>query len=277
MDTDYELIDTGDGLRLERLGMYHIVRPEASALWPKYDPSHKGWSQPDAVFSVNKGWMFTDKKLEKTISITHRGINLFAELTPFRHLGFFPEQADQWDVLTREGLLDETYLNLFSYTGAATIALAKSGARVVHVDASKKSVGRAAENLKLNNCEDAKVRWIVDDVRKFLAREVRRGTQYRGVILDPPVFGRGSNGEIWRIEESLWPLLLDIDKVLLPNAYIMINTYATALYPHIVERMVHESGIAAKCSGVISVQPVFLRQSTNNMLLQTGFQVSNFK
>jgi 23S rRNA (cytosine1962-C5)-methyltransferase len=269
----YELWDTGNGQRLERLGAYWIVRPEPTATWEPRDPQHPGWLSPDARYHTPAGWETTVPQLRDPLAVTLAGQTLYAELTPFKHLAFFPEQMNQWQRIAALDLKEKHALNLFSYTGAATVAMAQAGASVVHVDASKKSVARARENLSLNHLADCPVRWIVDDVRKFVAREVRRGSKYDFVMLDPPVFGRGVKGEVWRIEQDLWELLVDIGKIISPNAHLLINTYATSLYPHIVVRMTEEAGITRQLAKQLVAAPVLLHQTTGGVL-QTGFEIS---
>ena len=175
---DYELVDTGNSKRLERFGTVFVVRPEASAMWEPKDPNHNGWRKPDAVF-VDGEWTFTSQRLGDGWNINWGGINLHVKPTRFRHLGIFPEQELQWqwlDSIIRQAEQPVRVLNLFGYTGVASLVAARAGADVCHVDASKPSVYYASEQAKRNDLEQS-VRWIVDDVRKFLQREIRRGNQ----------------------------------------------------------------------------------------------------
>jgi 23S rRNA (cytosine1962-C5)-methyltransferase len=225
---DYTLFDSGEGLKLERFGKYVFVRPESQAMWKRALDSE--WRQADAVF-VPTGeesgghWDFkkkVDERWEMQYPLTPRPplplregmLKFWAMTTPGRHLGVFPEVAAHWDWFNElihhrvRGEHRETnVLNLFGYTGLASLAAAAAGAKVTHVDASKKSVGWARENQALSGLSDAPIRWIVDDALKYVQREARRGVKYDGIILDPPKFGRGPKGEVWEVYKSLPPLL----------------------------------------------------------------------
>lgn len=235
---DYELIDSGNGLKLERFGPYQFVRPESQAIWtPVLDA--KTWHDVDAYFQLSGGleeghWHF-NKPVDKRWQMSYNGIKFWAETTPFRHVGFFPEQANHWEWMTN---LVATagrpikVLNLFGYTGLATVMIAKSNAQVTHVDASKKAVSWASDNLKLSGLEDRSVRWIVEDALKYVRREIKRESKYDGIILDPPKFGRGPNGEIWKIEDSLPALLKDCRSLLSDKPlFVALTTYAIRLSP----------------------------------------------
>lgn len=205
---DYGLIDSGAGRKLERYGPYRFIRPDAQALW---SPATADW-QADGAFIPGADedgggrWTF-DRPVPRDGWTLARGLVRFqASCTPFRHLGFFPDMAPVWDWLNRrlEGVAQPQALNLFGYTGVGTLALASgSGAQMVHVDASKKSVAQARDNAALSGMADHPVRWIVDDAGKFVAREARRGRRYDAILLDPPKYGRGPDGEVWRLEEDL--------------------------------------------------------------------------
>jgi 23S rRNA (cytosine1962-C5)-methyltransferase len=217
---DYALLDSGDGLKLERFGKYVFVRPESQAMWKRSLASE--WKNADAVFvptgEESGGHWDVRKKMEEKwemrYNLTPRpplllgegGLRFWAMTTPGRHLGVFPEVAAHWDWFS--GLIapskkEMNVLNLFGYTGLATLAAAAAGAKVTHVDASKKSVSWARENQALSNLTDKPIRWIVDDALKFVQREARRGVKYDGLILDPPKFGRGPKGEVWEVYKSL--------------------------------------------------------------------------
>ena len=217
--TDYELLDTGDGSKLERFGPYRFVRPEAQAIWRPALPS-SAWNDVHAEFqstSEESGghWKFTKHVDEKwvmsyALEKINSSLRFTAMTTPGRHLGVFPETAAQWDWMA--GLIVSAgrpvkVLNLFGYTGLATLASAAAGASVTHVDASKKSVTWARENQSLSGLDARPVRWIVDDAVKFVQREGRRGVKYDGIILDPPKFGRGPKGEVWEVYKSLPELM----------------------------------------------------------------------
>jgi 23S rRNA (cytosine1962-C5)-methyltransferase len=203
----YQLIDSGEEMKLEQFGQYKLIRPCPQALWKK---SHlQLWQEADAEFSREKSerWSFA-RKIPKEWPLAFGGIQCKISPTEFGHLGVFPEHAALWEELrplVRKG--NPNILNLFAYSGCATIALAQEGARVCHLDASKGMVDWARENCALNRLEKAPIRWIVDDAIKFLKREVRRETRYDGILLDPPTFGRGSQGEVFKIERDIIPLL----------------------------------------------------------------------
>jgi 23S rRNA (cytosine1962-C5)-methyltransferase len=237
--TDYELIDSGDGLKLERFGPYRFIRPEVQAIWKPALP-RSTWDDVHAVFqptSEESGghWkinMKMDEKwvmsypLEKPGSI----LRFSVMTTPGRHLGVFPETAAHWDWMA--GLVKPAgrpvkVLNLFGYTGLATLALAAVGASVTHIDASKKSVGWARENQALSGLQECPIRWIVDDAIKFVQRESRRGVKYDGIILDPPKFGRGPKGEVWEVYKSL-PELLEACRLVISDSplFLVLTMYA---------------------------------------------------
>jgi 23S rRNA (cytosine1962-C5)-methyltransferase len=237
--TDYELIDSGDGLKLERFGPYRFVRPEAQALW-KPSLGHSVWQEVHGIFqptSEESGghWKFIKKVEEKWVmqyplDKVDQSLRFTVMTTPGRHLGVFPETAAHWDWMS--GLVKSSgrpvkVLNLFGYTGLATLAVAAAGASVTHVDASKKSVGWARENQSLSGLDQRPIRWIVDDAVKFVQREGRRGVKYDGIILDPPKFGRGPKGEVWEVYKSL-PELLDSCRSVLSDAplFVVLTVYA---------------------------------------------------
>jgi 23S rRNA (cytosine1962-C5)-methyltransferase len=238
--SDYALIDSGDGEKLERFGPYTFVRPDGQALWPRR-LSEKDWAF-DAAFSGQESeemgrWRFV-KRVPETWPISWDGIAFHARCTPFRHLGLFPEQSVHWrwcrDLIIartkKAGAAPSKVLNLFGYTGVASLVCAKAGALVTHVDASKKAVGFARENQALAGLEDKPIRWIVDDALKFVEREVRRGNRYDGIILDPPKHGRGPTGEIWKLEEGLGKLLSACNQLLSDDALFLVATvYAVRL------------------------------------------------
>ncbi len=210
---DYELIDSGDGAKFERFGPYRLVRPESGAFWPRnLAPSE--WAAADATFTTadEEGagrWEFP-LPLQIPWKMSYRNLRFWAQTTPFRHLGVFPEQAVHWDrasELIRGAGRQVKVLNLFGYTGLATLAAAEAGAAVTHVDASPKTVTWARENQALSGLTDKPIRWLVDDALKFVKREVRREARYDALIIDPPKFGRGPKGEVWKLAESLPALL----------------------------------------------------------------------
>ena len=236
---DYALLDSGDGLKLERFGNYIFVRPELQAMWKRSLDNE--WKQAHAVFQPTGEesgghWDFKKKVDEKwemkyDLSLPSRELKFWAMTTPGRHLGVFPEVAAHWDWfsgLIAQAKREINILNLFGYTGLATLATAAAGARVTHVDASKKSVSWARDNQALSNLTDKPIRWIVDDALKFVQREVRRGVKYDGLILDPPKFGRGPKGEVWEVYKCL-PALLEACRECLSDQPLFVVTTVYAV------------------------------------------------
>lgn len=233
---DYALLDSGDGRKLERYGPYKVVRPEPQCLWSPRLPAQV-WDAADAVFDPTDEedagrWRFQGKPKE-TWPMAWRQARFNARFTAFRHLAFFPEQAANWDWLeTRIRSLSEQprVLNLFGYTGVASLVCAAAGAAVTHVDASKKAIGWARENAELSDLTDRPIRWICEDARRYVQREVRRGSQYEGVILDPPKYGRGPTGEVWRLFEDLPELSALCAQLLSDKAsFLILNAYAARI------------------------------------------------
>jgi 23S rRNA (cytosine1962-C5)-methyltransferase len=230
---DYELLDSGNGLKLERFGQYKFVRPEHQAVW-KPALAAKAWEKADAVFqstSEESGgkWQFS-RQIQTQWEMHYKDLSFVARTSNSRHLGVFPEQATHWDWI-RERLIGSkaptNILNLFGYTGIASLAAVKAGANVTHLDASKKSVQYAKENQHLSGLDGKPIRWIIDDALKFVMREARRGVHYDGIILDPPKFGRGPKGEVWEFFKML-PYLLQETKPLLAShpVFLVITAYA---------------------------------------------------
>ena len=232
--SDYALLDSGHGRKLERYGRYSVVRPEPQCWWAPRDPG--AFDRADAVFDPQDEedagrWRFSGKPIE-TFPLSWRDVKFTGRFTPFRHLAFFPEQAANWEWLDGRvrSLKRPRILNLFGYTGVASLAAAAAGAEVTHVDASKKSVNYARENAELSGLADRPIRWIVDDARKYVAREVRRGSKYQGIILDPPKYGRGPTGEVWRLFEDMPALLKDCAVLLADDAdFLLLNAYAARI------------------------------------------------
>ncbi|MGK2285151.1 class I SAM-dependent methyltransferase [Pedomonas sp. V897] len=230
---DFELLDSGNGRKLERYGKYRFIRPEPQALW---QPALPDW-QADAEFvpgsTEDTGrWQYA-RQVPDAWPLARGNIRFWGACTPFRHLAFFPDMAPQWDFMRRkvEGVAaagqQPEVLNLFGYTGVASLVCADAGARVTHVDASKKAITAAVENQKLSGLTDKPIRWLVEDAGKFLAREVRRGRKYHGVILDPPKYGRGPNGEVWKLFEQLPDMLRLCRQVLdRDSKFLILTVYA---------------------------------------------------
>jgi len=229
----FGLIDSGDGRKLERYGPYRFIRPEPQAMWA---PRVSVWDAhgefvPGSDEDGGGRWTYAKPVPREGWPLDWRGIEFTAQCTPFRHLGFFPDMAPVWDWMGEQldGHLDASTLNMFGYTGVGTMALSRFGP-VTHVDASKKAVAQARANAAVAGLEDRPVRWIVDDAAKFAAREVRRGKRYDGIILDPPKFGRGPDGEVWRLEENLPALIADCARLLDGDSrFLFLTVYAVRM------------------------------------------------
>ena len=278
---DYEVIDCSQGEKLERWGKYLLVRPDPQVIWdtPKRE---KGWKRMNGHYHRNsKGggeWEFFDLPQEWTI---HYNLPINKELTfhlkPFssKHTGLFPEQAANWNWFST--LIADAVkagrpvkvLNLFAYTGGATIAAAAAGASVTHVDASKGMVTWAKENAVSSGLGDAPIRWLVDDCVKFVEREIRRGNHYDAIIMDPPSYGRGPKGEIWKIEESVYPLVQLCSQILTDDPlFFLINSYTTGLQPAVLSYMMHT--VLGKYNGTITAEEIGLPVSSNGLVLPCG-------
>ena len=238
---DYELIDADNGQRLERWGNIILVRPDPQAIW-NLGQSDPRWRSPHAVYhrsNTGGGYWETLKDVPDVWSIGYKGLIFRLKPMGFKHTGLFPEQAVNWDYL-RELIAKAgrplKILNLFAYTGGATVACLSAGASVTHVDASKGMILWAKENAAVSGLSNKPARWLVDDCLKFVQREVRRGNTYDGIILDPPSYGRGPNGELWKLEQSLPILLSEIVKILSDDArFILLNTYTAGLSTSVLD------------------------------------------
>ena len=233
---DYELLDASDGERLERWGRFVLRRPDPQIIW-KNSASHKLWKRADAVYtrSAKGGGEWTKNNLPEQWNIKYGNLTFVLKPMGFKHTGLFPEQAANWDwfsdLIKRAGRPIKV-LNLFAYTGGATLAAAAAGASVVHVDASKGMVAQAKLNASLSGLGDAPIRYIVDDCKKFVEREIRRGNKYDAIIMDPPSYGRGPSGEIWKIEDSVHELVSLTASILSDDPlFFLINSYTTGLSP----------------------------------------------
>lgn len=233
---DYELLDCSDGQRLERWGGYTLIRPDPQVIW-KNCKRHPAWKKADGVYTRSKsgGGSWNENRLPEEWEIGYRDLRFSLKPMGFKHTGLFPEQAVNWDWFG--GLVEGAdrpvkVLNLFAYTGGATVAAAKAGASVCHVDASKGMVQRAKENAALSGLEKAPIRYIVDDCFKFCERELRRGNRYDGIIMDPPSYGRGPSGEKWTLEENIDAFVTLAAKLLSDNPlFFLVNSYTTGLSP----------------------------------------------
>ena len=266
---DWGLIDCGGGQKLERYGQFRVVRPEPQAMWA----SARGDWDPDATFVPGSdeeggGRWVQHRPVPSQWPLARDGVRFNGSLTPFRHLGFFPDMAPQWDWM-RERAADADVLNLFGYTGVGSLLLSEIGARLVHVDASKKSVEQGKENARLSGLDDKPIRWIVDDAGKFTAREVRRDRRYDGILLDPPKFGRGPEGELWRLEENLAPLLADCRKLLDENSrFLVLTAYAVRMSAIAIGELVRQT--LADLGGTVEVGEMAVREEARGLLLPTA-------
>jgi 23S rRNA (cytosine1962-C5)-methyltransferase len=268
---DYGLMDSGNGRKLERYGPYNLVRPEPQAMWA---PALAEWDA-DAEFvpgSDEEGggrWTFARSVPREGWELSWNEVRFRAQATPFRHLAFFPDMAPQWAWM-RERLGDGTEaLNLFGYTGVGTLAMAATGARLVHVDASKKSVEAGKENARLSGMAERPIRWLVEDAGKFVAREVRRGRRYDGIILDPPKYGRGPNGEVWKLEEGLPGLIADCRRLLDPDSrFLVLSVYAVRMSALAIGELLSQA--MAGLAGRVECGDMAVREEARGLLLPTA-------
>ena len=267
--SDWGLIDCGHGRKLERYGPYTVARPEPQAMWA---PELEGWD-PDASFvpasdEEGGGRWVQHRPVPRQWELSRGNVRFDASLTPFRHLGFFPDMAPQWDWM-RQRAADADVLNLFGYTGVGTLQLSDAGARLVHVDASKKSVDQGKDNARLSGMADRPIRWIVDDASKFTAREVRRGRRYDGILLDPPKFGRGPDGEVWRLEDNLAPLLVDCRKLLdADSRFLVLTVYAVRMSALAIGELVRQT--LGGLGGTVEMGEMTVREERRGLLLPTA-------
>ena len=231
---DYTVIDTSDGEKLERWGKYTLVRPDPQVIW-KTEKKNPLWRRADAIYRRSRtgGGAWSENHLPESWNITYGDLRFLIKPMGFKHTGLFPEQAANWDwfsELIKNAGRPIKVLNLFAYTGGATVAAAAAGASVCHVDASKGMVQTAKENARLSGLADAPIRYIVDDCKKFIEREIRRGNTYDGIIMDPPSYGRGPTGEVWKIEENIDDFVALTSHVLSDNPlFFLLNSYTTGL------------------------------------------------
>ncbi len=233
--TDYRLIDASKGQRLEKWGDVTLVRPDPQIIWENSNPSPL-WNKADAIYhrssSGGGSWEYK-RKLPESWNIGYNGLTFMVKPTGFKHTGLFPEQAVNWDLcseLIKNAGRPINVLNMFAYTGGATLACAKAGAKVCHLDAVKGMVDWGRNNAALSGLSDKPIRWIVDDATKFLGREIRRGNRYDGIIMDPPSYGRGTNGEMWRLEDNIYDFMMMCTQVLSEKPlFVLLNSYTTGL------------------------------------------------
>jgi 23S rRNA (cytosine1962-C5)-methyltransferase len=270
---DYGLLDSGHGRKLERYGRFRFIRPEPQAMWA---PASAEW-KADAEFipgSDEEGggrWEYSGPVPREGWPLKWDDVAFTAQTTPFRHLGFFPDMAPVWNWMRErlDGVEDAEALNLFGYTGVGTLALASQGVKMVHVDASKKSVEGARANAQLAGLADKPVRWMVDDATKFAAREVRRGRRYDGILLDPPKFGRGPEGEVWRLEEGLPGLVADCRQLLDEKSkFLFLTVYAVRMSALAIGELISQA--FADLPGTVETGELAVREEARGLLLPTA-------
>ena len=271
---DFELIDCSGGEKLERWGDYLLVRPDPQVIW-NTPRRCRGWKSYSARYyrSDKGGGRWEIKKLPQSWKISYGELVFNVKPMNFKHTGIFPEQASNWDYIMRKvnsAGRQISVLNLFAYTGAATIAAAAAGASVCHVDAAKGMVAWAKENAVSSGVSDNPIRWIVDDCIKFTEREIRRGRKYDAIIMDPPSYGRGPTGEIWKLEESLWPFMELCANVLSDNPlFVLINSYTTGLSPSVLN-YISESIFTKKFGGRSESGELGLKVTESGLMLPCG-------
>ena len=272
---DYELIDADNGQRLERWGDIILIRPDPQVIWNEGQRDSR-WNKAHAVYHRSNsggGYWETLKKVPDVWNINYNDLVFRLKPMGFKHTGLFPEQAVNWQLaqkLIGEANREISVLNLFAYTGGVTLACLKAGAKVTHVDASKGMVGWAKENAVASGVADRQVRWLVDDCMKFVKREIRRGNKYDAIIMDPPSYGRGPNGEVWKLEQQLSELLTDVGKILSEDPlFFFLNSYTGGLSPTILNYMV-KSCIAPKNVGTVFTEEIGIKVTKRNVILPCG-------
>lgn len=271
---DYEVLDASSGEKLERWGDYILIRPDPQAIW-KTPKKHPGWKNPNAHYhrSSRGGgeWEFFD--LPKQWNIRYRNLTFGLKPFSFKHTGLFPEQAVNWDYMSmriKEAKRPVKVLNLFAYTGGATAACAKAGASVTHVDASKGMVTWAKENAALSGLASAPIRYLVDDCVKFVEREIRRGNHYDGIVMDPPSYGRGPGGEVWKLEDSIYDLVELCAQVLSDRPlFFLLNSYTTGLSPSVMEYILGVT-VGRQHKGRVSSSEIGLPVTQSGYVLPCG-------
>ena len=271
---DFEVLDCSRGEKLERWGKYTLVRPDPQAIWES-DRKNRGWRTANARYSRSStgGGHWDKNKLPENWPIAYKNLRFQVKPMNFKHTGLFPEQAVNWD-FAREKIKNAgrpiRVLNLFAYTGGATVACAAAGAQVCHVDAAKGMVNWARENARVSGLSDAPVRWIIDDCAKFVEREIRRGKVYDAIIMDPPSYGRGPGGEVWKLETNLWPFVELVSGVLSDDPlFVIINSYTTGLSPSVLTYL-SESIFTRRFGGRSESQELGLPVAASGLVLPCG-------
>ena len=266
---DFEVLDTGDGMKLERWGEVLLARPDPQVIWPKARPD--SWSLADGVYTRSGegggSWSFR-RSLPERWQVAYRNLRFYVRPTGFKHTGLFPEQATNWDWMSSLAKLrpGAKVLNLFGYTGGATVALMMAGAEVTHVDAAKGMVLWAKENCQLSKTPEGSGRFIIEDAKAFVLRELRRGKRYDGILMDPPSYGRGPTGEVWKLENELFPLAQLCAQILSDNPlFFLINGYTTGFQPAVLHNILLHS-VSPLHGGTISAQELCLPVSSGGIL-----------
>ena len=271
---DYELLDCGGGEKLERWDRQILVRPDPQAIW-ETDRKHPAWRQAAGRYlrSQSGGGHWEKKALPESWKIRYGELTFQVKPMNFKHTGLFPEQAVNWDFAMekiRSAGRPVSVLNLFAYTGGATVACAKAGASVCHVDAARGMVAWGRENAKLSGLEGAPIRWIVDDCGKFVEREIRRGRRYDAIIMDPPSYGRGPGGEVWKLEDNLWDFVKLCAGVLSDRPlFVLINSYTTGLAPSVLGYLLHLL-VGSKYGGTVTWDELGLPVTETGLALPCG-------
>ena len=274
---DYEVLDCTNGEKLERWGGYYLVRPDPQVIWETKKTNPK-WFSPDAAYrrSSSGGGQWSTRSLPVSWEISYRELTFQVKPMNFKHTGLFPEQAVNWDFIMdtiRAARRPIRVLNLFAYTGGATMAAAAAGASVCHVDAAKGMVAWAKENAQKCGLQDKPIRWIVDDCAKFVEREIKREHKYDAIIMDPPSYGRGPSGEIWKLEENLFPFVSLCNKVLSDDPlFVLINSYTTGLAPSVLRYMT-ETIFTPRFGGKSQCDELGLPVTQNGLALPAGATV----
>lgn len=270
--TDYELLDSGNGMKLERFNMYVVARPDPRAVW-KPQKSSQIWNTAHAQYvrstKTEGRWQIKIPPPPLWL-IRYRTMTFLLKPTAFKHIGIFPEQAVNWvwleNIIAKQPI---NILNLFAYTGAATVAAARAGARVTHLDSLKSAITWAHENARLNNVIEKQIRWIEDDAMKFVLREAKRGNMYDGIILDPPRFGRGTKGEVWKLLDDLPRLLEACVSILSPNPkFLLVNAYTADISAVTLGQLV--SSVLSNRGGLVTSGELALKESESDRLLPSG-------
>jgi len=274
---DYQLLDTEYGEKLERWGKYVLRRPDPQIVWGTGEHGPE-WEKADARYyrsNTGGGHWEISKRLPESWTISYRNLTFGIKNMGFKHTGIFPEQATNWDwfseIIRSSGRKDVNVLNLFAYTGGATMAAAEAGASVCHVDASKGMVAWAKENAVLSGLADRPIRFIVDDVKKFVAREIRRGRKYDGIIMDPPSYGRGPTGEVWKIEDELFPLIQMCMEILSDEPlFFLVNSYTTGLSGSVMKN-IYKLTLEKTYGGTSEIDEVGLPVKKGGLVLPCGY------